>query len=168
MWQVDVVCSDPDCGEEPSRYLFPAWFLLSRLAAGIGSTSEGRLEHSLAEVSQRLTATEVFLNRDKCSDPPRRPGLLRARRGPLARRRPDRFVTHLAMQEADDNGSPVTWGEQVTDDEYGAARPRRKGGRDVYHHPWSGPNHANRQNEKYISTEPGEPPSDTWLYGPSQ
>jgi quercetin dioxygenase-like cupin family protein len=32
---------------------------------------------------------------------------------------PDRFMTHLAMQEADDSGSPVTWGEHVTDAEYG-------------------------------------------------
>ena len=32
---------------------------------------------------------------------------------------PDRFMTHLAMQEADDSGSPVTWGEHVTDEEYG-------------------------------------------------
>jgi quercetin dioxygenase-like cupin family protein len=35
---------------------------------------------------------------------------------------PDRFMTHLAMQEADDDGSPVTWGERVTDEEYNAAR----------------------------------------------
>jgi len=33
---------------------------------------------------------------------------------------PDRFMTHLAMQEADDSGSPVTWGEQVSDEEYAA------------------------------------------------
>jgi quercetin dioxygenase-like cupin family protein len=33
---------------------------------------------------------------------------------------PDRFMTHLAMQEVDENGSPVTWGEQVTDGEYSA------------------------------------------------
>jgi hypothetical protein len=26
------------------------------------------------------------------------------------------------MQEADDSGSPVTWGEHVTDEEYEAAR----------------------------------------------
>ncbi len=32
---------------------------------------------------------------------------------------PDRFMTHLAMQEADDAGSPVTWGRHVTDEEYG-------------------------------------------------
>jgi hypothetical protein len=28
-------------------------------------------------------------------------------------------MTHLAIQEADENGSPVTWGEHVTDAEYG-------------------------------------------------
>ncbi|HEX3317153.1 MAG TPA: cupin domain-containing protein [Solirubrobacteraceae bacterium] len=33
----------------------------------------------------------------------------------------DRFMTHLAMQDVDDEGSPVTWGEHVTDEEYGAA-----------------------------------------------
>jgi quercetin dioxygenase-like cupin family protein len=33
---------------------------------------------------------------------------------------PDRFMTHLAMQEADDSGSPVSWGEHVTDEEYSA------------------------------------------------
>jgi len=26
------------------------------------------------------------------------------------------------MQEVDDSGSPVTWGDQVTDEEYGAPR----------------------------------------------
>jgi quercetin dioxygenase-like cupin family protein len=34
---------------------------------------------------------------------------------------PTRFMTHIAMQEADDTGSPVTWGEHVTDEQYGAA-----------------------------------------------
>jgi quercetin dioxygenase-like cupin family protein len=34
---------------------------------------------------------------------------------------PDRFMTHLAMQEVDDQGSAVTWGEHVTDEEYNAA-----------------------------------------------
>ena len=34
---------------------------------------------------------------------------------------PDRFMTHIAMQEADDSGSPVTWGDHVTDDEYNTA-----------------------------------------------
>ena len=33
---------------------------------------------------------------------------------------PDRFMTHLAMQEVDDEGSPVTWGEHVSDEEYKA------------------------------------------------
>jgi quercetin dioxygenase-like cupin family protein len=33
----------------------------------------------------------------------------------------NRFMTHLAMQEVDDQGSPVTWGEHVTDEEYDAA-----------------------------------------------
>jgi quercetin dioxygenase-like cupin family protein len=32
-----------------------------------------------------------------------------------------RFMTHLAMQQADDNGRVVTWGEHVTDDEYAQA-----------------------------------------------
>jgi quercetin dioxygenase-like cupin family protein len=34
---------------------------------------------------------------------------------------PDRFMTHLAMQQVDDQGNAVTWGEHVTDDEYNAA-----------------------------------------------
>jgi quercetin dioxygenase-like cupin family protein len=34
---------------------------------------------------------------------------------------PDRFMTHVAMHEVDEEGSPVTWGKQVTDEEYGAA-----------------------------------------------
>ena len=34
---------------------------------------------------------------------------------------PSRFMTHLAIQEADDQGSPVTWGQHVTDAEYTAA-----------------------------------------------
>lgn len=34
---------------------------------------------------------------------------------------PNRFMVHVAMQEADETGSPVTWGEHVTDDEYAAA-----------------------------------------------
>jgi quercetin dioxygenase-like cupin family protein len=33
---------------------------------------------------------------------------------------PTRFMTHVAMQESDDSGSPVTWGAHVTDEEYGA------------------------------------------------
>ncbi len=31
---------------------------------------------------------------------------------------PDRFMTHLAMQEADENGGPVNWGDLVSDQEY--------------------------------------------------
>jgi quercetin dioxygenase-like cupin family protein len=34
---------------------------------------------------------------------------------------PDRFMTHLAMQQLDEEGSPVTWGEHVTDEEYNTA-----------------------------------------------
>ena len=33
----------------------------------------------------------------------------------------NRLMTHLAMQEVDDQGSAVTWGEHVTDEEYAAA-----------------------------------------------
>src|SRR5215218_3926744 len=33
----------------------------------------------------------------------------------------DRFMVHVAMQEADDAGSPVVWGEHVTAEEYSAA-----------------------------------------------
>src|SRR4028118_2419691 len=35
----------------------------------------------------------------------------------------NRFMTHLAMQEVNDQGRPVTWGEHVSDEEYGAAPP---------------------------------------------
>ena len=34
---------------------------------------------------------------------------------------PNRFMTHIAMQEYDDGGSPVSWGRHVSDEEYGAA-----------------------------------------------
>jgi quercetin dioxygenase-like cupin family protein len=34
---------------------------------------------------------------------------------------PNRFMTHLAMVEVDDEGTAATWGEHVTDAEYGAA-----------------------------------------------
>jgi quercetin dioxygenase-like cupin family protein len=34
---------------------------------------------------------------------------------------PSRFMTHLAMVEVDDEGNVATWGEHVTDEEYGAA-----------------------------------------------
>ena len=32
-------------------------------------------------------------------------------------------MTHLAIQEIDDQGSFVTWGKHVTDEEYNSARP---------------------------------------------
>ena len=32
----------------------------------------------------------------------------------------DTAMTHLAIQEADESGSPVTWGDHVTDQEYGS------------------------------------------------
>ena len=31
---------------------------------------------------------------------------------------PNRFMAHVAIQEADDTGSVVTWGEHVTDEDY--------------------------------------------------
>ena len=33
---------------------------------------------------------------------------------------PTRLMVHVAMQQFDDSGSPVTWGEHVTEAEYGA------------------------------------------------
>ena len=33
---------------------------------------------------------------------------------------PTRFMVHTAMQESDDSGSPVSWGEHVTDEQYNA------------------------------------------------
>src|SRR5689334_3030855 len=33
---------------------------------------------------------------------------------------PTRFMTHIAMLEVDDKGSSATWGDHVSDDEYGA------------------------------------------------
>jgi len=33
----------------------------------------------------------------------------------------DRFMSHLALQQLDEQGRAVTWGEHVTDAEYGAA-----------------------------------------------
>ena len=36
---------------------------------------------------------------------------------------PNRFMTHIAMQQVDEQGSPVTWGEHVSDEDYGAAPP---------------------------------------------
>jgi quercetin dioxygenase-like cupin family protein len=34
---------------------------------------------------------------------------------------PDRFMTHIAMLDVDDEGNSATWGDHVTDDEYHAA-----------------------------------------------
>ena len=34
---------------------------------------------------------------------------------------PTRFMTHVAMQQADDEGIVVTWGDHVTEEEYAAA-----------------------------------------------
>jgi quercetin dioxygenase-like cupin family protein len=34
---------------------------------------------------------------------------------------PTRFMTHLAMLDVDDDGNNATWGDHVTDEEYGAA-----------------------------------------------
>ena len=34
---------------------------------------------------------------------------------------PARFMTHLAMLQVGDDGSPATWGDHVTDDEYAKA-----------------------------------------------
>ena len=35
----------------------------------------------------------------------------------------DRFMTHIAMQQVDEEGNAATWGEHVSDEEYGAAPP---------------------------------------------
>ena len=34
---------------------------------------------------------------------------------------PNRFMTHLALLEVDEEGNAATWGEHVTDEEYAAA-----------------------------------------------
>jgi len=34
---------------------------------------------------------------------------------------PDRFMTHLAMLEVDDQGNSATWGDHVSDEEYTAS-----------------------------------------------
>jgi quercetin dioxygenase-like cupin family protein len=34
---------------------------------------------------------------------------------------PNRFMTHLAMVEVNDEGNPATWGDHVTDEEYARA-----------------------------------------------
>jgi quercetin dioxygenase-like cupin family protein len=36
---------------------------------------------------------------------------------------PNRFMTHLAMLDVDEQGNSATWGDHVTDEEYGAAPP---------------------------------------------
>jgi quercetin dioxygenase-like cupin family protein len=36
---------------------------------------------------------------------------------------PTRFMTHIAMFDVDDQGQGATWGDHVSDDEYGAAHP---------------------------------------------
>jgi quercetin dioxygenase-like cupin family protein len=35
-----------------------------------------------------------------------------------------RFMTHIAMLQVDDEGNPATWGDEVSDEEYGAAPER--------------------------------------------
>ena len=39
---------------------------------------------------------------------------------------PNRFMTHLAMLEVDDEGNVADWGDHVTDEEYGAAAGNRR------------------------------------------
>jgi quercetin dioxygenase-like cupin family protein len=34
---------------------------------------------------------------------------------------PNRFMTHIAMLDVDDQGTPATWGDHVTDEEYASA-----------------------------------------------
>jgi len=34
---------------------------------------------------------------------------------------PSRFMTHIAMLQVDDEGTSATWGDHLTDEEYGAA-----------------------------------------------
>ena len=36
---------------------------------------------------------------------------------------PGRFMTHLALQQVDDQGNAAVWGDHVSDDEYAAATP---------------------------------------------
>jgi quercetin dioxygenase-like cupin family protein len=36
---------------------------------------------------------------------------------------PNRFMTHIAIVEVDDDGHPAAWGDHVTDEEYAAAPP---------------------------------------------
>jgi quercetin dioxygenase-like cupin family protein len=37
---------------------------------------------------------------------------------------PTRFMTHLSIVEVDEGGNSATWGDHVTDNEYGAGQPR--------------------------------------------
>ncbi len=39
---------------------------------------------------------------------------------------PSRFMVHLAMQQNDESGSPVTWGRHVTHEEYGRIAEERR------------------------------------------
>ena len=39
---------------------------------------------------------------------------VQTQKGPTA----DRCMAHIAMQQNDENGSPVTWGEHVSDEQY--------------------------------------------------
>ena len=39
--------------------------------------------------------------------------------------RPNRFMTHLALLEVDEEGIPAHWGDHVTDEEYGQADHNR-------------------------------------------
>jgi quercetin dioxygenase-like cupin family protein len=36
---------------------------------------------------------------------------------------PNRFMTHIAMLQTDEEGNNASWGDHVTDEEYGAAPP---------------------------------------------
>ena len=36
---------------------------------------------------------------------------------------PTRFMTHIAIVQVDDEGTPAAWGDPVSDEEYGAAPP---------------------------------------------
>jgi quercetin dioxygenase-like cupin family protein len=42
---------------------------------------------------------------------------------------PTRFMTHAAIQQADDDGNVVEWGRQVSDDEYDRMPPLEDGDR---------------------------------------
>ena len=54
-------------------------------------------------------------------DPARRSRLLRAGENHWHGAAPARFMSHVAIHEADESGSPVTWGRHVTDEEYAVA-----------------------------------------------